>query len=67
VNHTVTFDSKDGTKVSTQTVLDGNKASKPKNPTLKGFTFVEWQTENGDTFNFSTAITTDITLVAKWK
>lgn len=61
----VTFDSNGGSKVSSQSVKEGGKASAPENPTKEGYTFVEWEL-NGKKFNFSNKITKDITLVAKW-
>lgn len=64
-SYTVTFNSNGGSSVSSQTVNSGAKATKPTNPTKEGHTFVEWQL-NGSAFNFSTAITSNITLTAKW-
>ena len=61
----VTFDSNGGSKVSSQSVKEGGKASAPENPTKEGYTFGEWEL-NGKKFNFSNKITKDITLVAKW-
>ena len=63
--YTVTFNSNGGSSVSSQTVNSGAKATKPTNPTKEGHTFVEWQL-NGSAFNFNTAITSNITLTAKW-
>lgn len=64
--YTVTFDSKGGTTISSQTVESGKKATKPTNPTKNGYTFVEW-TLNGKTYDFNSAVTSNITLVASWK
>lgn len=62
---TVTFNSKGGSTVKKQTVTDGQKAVKPKNPTKKGYTFAGWF--NGSkAYNFNTAVTKNITLTAKW-
>ena len=62
---TITFDSKGGSSVKTITVEKGSKATKPTNPTKSGYTFAGWY--NGETlFDFNTAITANITLVAKW-
>ncbi|MBQ9623101.1 MAG: InlB B-repeat-containing protein [Treponema sp.] len=61
--YTVTFNS-DGTETK-QTVAEGEKASKPTDPTKTGYTFAGWY--NGETaFDFNTAITANITLTAKW-
>jgi uncharacterized repeat protein (TIGR02543 family) len=65
---TVTFDSDGGTAVPSQTVDYGSKAKKPDSPTKDDSVFVYWHLA-GETeeYDFSTAITSDITLVAKWK
>lgn len=64
-NYTVTFNSNGGSSVSNQVISSGNKASKPSNPTKTGYNFSGWSL-NGKSFNFSTAITSNITLVANW-
>ena len=67
--YTVTFDSKGGSSVNPQSVLDGSTASTPAAPTKAGYVFGGWYTNEeltGDPFNFSTAITADRTLYAKW-
>lgn len=63
---TVAFDSKGGSPINPQRVESGKTISKPANPTRSGYDFVEWQL-NGKTYNFSTPVTKDITLTAKWK
>ena len=63
--HTVTFDSDGGSAVTEQTIENGKTATKPNDPTKAGHTFIGWY--NGDTeFDFSTQITGDIELKAKW-
>ncbi len=64
--YTVTFDSNGGSSVGSQTVYEGNKATKPNNPTKDDHDFVEWQL-NGSKYSFDTVVTGDITLVAKWQ
>ena len=64
--YTVTFDSNGGSKVASKTVNEGSTVSKPANPTRSGYTFVGWQL-NGKDYNFSTKVTSNITLVAKWE
>ncbi|KAK3582392.1 hypothetical protein CHS0354_023936 [Potamilus streckersoni] len=66
--YTITFNSDNGTAVSTITVTSGNKATKPTNPSKTGYTFVDWYKEATLTnvFDFNTAITANITLYAKW-
>lgn len=67
--YTVTFDSYGGTPVPPkQEVEYGHKATKPADPTLKGYTFDGWYLDGAEEpFSFATTITSDITLKAKWK
>ena len=61
----VTFDSDGGSKVKGQEIESGKTATKPENPTKDGYDFEVWVL--GDSpFDFSTPITSDITLKAKW-
>ena len=63
----ITFDTGEGgSKVSTQTIVEGNKINVPAVPTKEGYKFVEWQL-NGKKFDFNTKITSDITLKALWQ
>jgi len=58
-----------GSAISNQSVLSGGTAATPSPaPTATGYTFGGWYEEAGCTnaFNFSTAITADKTLYAKW-
>jgi uncharacterized repeat protein (TIGR02543 family) len=66
---TVTFNSSGGSTVSSQTVISGAAATAPTAPTWAGHTFVQWCSDSGLTtaFNFSTAITANRTLYAKWQ
>lgn len=67
--YTVTFDANGhGTAPAAQTVEDGKTATKPADPTETGWTFGGWYKEAActSTFDFSTPITADITLYAKW-
>ena len=60
----VTF--KDGENtLSTQEVSNGGKAIQPTNPTKAGYTFVKWQLDGSD-YDFSSAVTGNITLNAVW-
>lgn len=64
---TVTFDSKGGTAVASQTVLRGQTAAAPAAPTKVGYTFGGWFAEGATTaFDFTTPITTSLTLTAQW-
>ena len=64
-SYTVTFDSAGGSKVESQTVEYGTKATKPEDPTRKNTEFKNWQL-NGVDFDFDTPVTADITLTANW-
>ena len=66
---TVTFDSAGGTAVASQTVLRGQKATKPATPTKAGYIFNDWFAEGAATaFAFTNApITESMTLTAKWE
>ena len=63
--YTVSFDSKGGSAVASQTVFEGNTASEPSAPTKDGYTFVKWQLSGAD-YNFSNPVTGNITLDAVW-
>ena len=62
----VTFKSNGGSAVKAQTVAKGKKAAKPKDPTRKGYKFVGWYA-GSKAYNFSSAVTANKTLTAKWK
>lgn len=64
--YTVKFDAKNGSEITEVIVKENEKVQKPKKPTRKGYTFVEWQVD-GKKYNFNKEVTKDITLVAKWK
>ncbi len=63
---TVTFDSKGGSKVNSQAILEHGRVNPPKNPTRKNYEFVEWQL-NGQKYDFQKEVLEDLTLVAVWK
>ena len=70
--YTVTFDSYGGTPVPpAQDVEYGHTATKPADPTLKGYTFAFWylgeDEQNATAYDFNTPVTADITLTAKWE
>jgi len=66
--YTVTFNSGDGSGVPDQIVKSGDTATRPANPTLSGYTFDNWYGDLGLTaaYDFSTPVTGNITLYAKW-
>lgn len=51
-----------------QTVVKGNKANKPADPSKEGYLFVGWYTDSSLTtpFTFDTIIESDTTVFAKW-
>ena len=65
----VTFDTKGGSTVPVENVLNGQKATKPADPTREGYTFDGWYTEEACTklYNFDTSVQNALTLYAKWK
>ena len=67
-NYTVSFNSNGGTSVTSQTVAYNGTATSPTAPTKSGSTFAGWYSDVGLTsaFVFSTPITADTTLYAKW-
>lgn len=66
LENTVTFDADGGTpEPETQYVQDGEKATKPADPAKAGFTFAGW-TLNGEPYDFTDPVTSDIELVAQW-
>ncbi|MBQ9207140.1 MAG: InlB B-repeat-containing protein [Treponema sp.] len=79
ISYTVTFNSTGGTAVETQTVKNGEKASRPSDPTREAvastnYAFAGWytSTDGGTTlsetpFDFDTAITANTVLYAKWE
>jgi hypothetical protein len=63
--HTVKFNSNGGTAVADQIVLPGGQAVEPVSPTKSGKSFDGWF-YNGDEYDFSEEVTSDIELVAEW-
>ncbi len=80
--YTITFDSDGGSEVTAQAVPQNKLAGgstiqtydpakavavKPADPTREGFTFVGWYAGESDTaYDFSTPVTDDLTLTARW-
>ena len=65
---TVTFVSNGGSLVAKQTIACGAKVSKPSDPTLDGFTFAGWYSDEGLTkaYDFGSSVKSNLTLYAKW-
>ena len=66
--YTVTFNSNGGSEVASIAVNHGLAVTKPTDPTKEGYTFGGWYTDEEciNIFDFSTSITENITLYAKW-
>ncbi len=68
-NYDLTFNSMGGSTVATQSILYGNVASAPTNPTKTGYIFAGWYKEADYTtkWNFSAdTVTENTTVYAKW-
>ena len=66
--YTVTFETNGGSAVTSQTVNYNSTATTPTAPTRNGYTFGGWYTDENCTaaYIFSTSVTADIILYAKW-
>lgn len=65
--YTVTFDTQGGSTVENQIVEEESYIVKPQDPVREGYTFLGWVDGNGNDFDFNKAVTSDVTVVAKWK
>ena len=65
---TVTFNTNGGSSIVPVEVDKGSTVAEPATPSLDGYTFDGWYTDEALTnaFNFATPITTTTTLYAKW-
>lgn len=66
--HRVKFDAQGGSATGDQTPASGSTVTKPADPTRDGYTFAGWYTDEACTkaYDFSAAVTADMTLYAKW-
>ena len=67
-SHTVTFISNGGSDIAAEEVKEGNKATRPENPTKEGYNFAKWTTdeEGKYEYTFDSVLEGDITLYAQW-
>ena len=67
--YTVSFNTQGGSTVPAQTVSHGEMVNKPADPTKTGFAFTNWYNESAclNLWDFTTPVTSDITLYAGWK
>ena len=64
--YTITFDTRGGSRVDSQTVPIGSRARKPKDPVKSGCTFQYWVCEDGNEYDFDTPVASDVALMAVW-
>ena len=64
----VTFISNGGSDIAAEEVKEGNKATRPENPTKEGYNFAKWTTdeEGKSEYTFDSVLEGDITLYAQW-
>lgn len=67
-SHRVKFDAQGGSATGDQTPASGSTVAKPADPTRDGYTFAGWYTDKAYTkaYDFSSPVTADMTLYAKW-
>ena len=63
--YTVTFNTDGGSTIDPVQVSDGSPVAQPADPTKDGYNFVKWQLSGAD-YNFSSPVTSNITLTAVW-
>ena len=67
IKNTVTFQSEGGSSVAVQSVVDGESAVQPADPTRTGYNFEGWYLDGNSTaFDFATPVIQDIILKARW-
>ncbi len=66
ISYVVKFLDYDGAVFKSVTVKENEKVSKPENPQKQGYEFLFWCL-NGKEYDFSSPITSDVTLTSKWK
>ncbi|MCR5488356.1 MAG: leucine-rich repeat protein [Lachnospiraceae bacterium] len=68
IKHTVSFNTNGGTPISDKRVIDGKSLAKPSSPEKDNYSFIGWYDESlENAYDFSTPVTSDITLYAKWE
>jgi len=63
--YNITFDTDGGSSIEDQKVKENEVVTKPSDPQKDGYTFAGW-TLNEKAFDFSTKVTSDLTLKAEW-
>lgn len=64
----ISFDTRGGSEVSSQTVYSGKKVAEPKSPTKNGYKFEKWtlDVEGKNDYNFDSAVKKSFELYAQW-
>lgn len=65
--YTVTFDPQNGTPAETQTITEGDTATRPETPVKDGYDFQDWVNIDGTPFDFTQPINANVLVSAKWK
>jgi hypothetical protein len=63
----VTYDTKGGTIYASDNLKCGEKAKKPVDPILEGYTFINWLDKDNKEFDFDKPIIEDTTIVAHYQ
>ena len=63
---TVTFNSESGATILSEKAMWGERIGKPEDPSRTGYTFAGWTVQDGAAWDFSLAVTEDVTLTANW-
>lgn len=66
VQYQVTFDTKGGEEIPSQIVSEGDRAVRPSDPARDGFRFLGWSA-SGKAYDFTEAVTSDLTITARWE
>ena len=64
--YTITFDTDGGSSIDSIVVANNDTLEEPASPTKEGYTFLYWELD-GEEYDFTTKVTSDITLTAVWK
>lgn len=64
-SYNVSFDTDGGTSIQSQSIPQGGFVDSPENPTKEGFDFIGWYVGE-EKFDFTSPITQNLTLTAKW-
>nr|WP_301335080.1 chitobiase/beta-hexosaminidase C-terminal domain-containing protein [Holtiella tumoricola] len=69
IKYNITFDSKGGSEVAAQEILEGQKAIKPADPIREGYKFIGWYIDQSYTeaYNFDKEVVDHVTVYAKWQ